>query len=301
MGQPVLAPMIPPSDFPSDFPAGQVLVAVPLPADYSTDGYSSESQSDFESYDQPHMGNRLERSNSLSSSPHPAGDPVRRGRSNSNPDLAGLLEPLVTEPNIIPPWVRDPSLYQARDLSLRLTEEIQDYVHYVSVRVAEKRERHERLTERVTRLCGSLWPKSTVRTFGSNATGLATLVSDLDLVVLHASFCFTTAPLRAISSLTAAIKEQAWVQTANLIETPVPVIKVVSKDLTCCDITFDMPHCHCSGCQTNPNRHSGLALKTTIFHFMARFPQLRPLVLVLKQFLAERKLDKPYTGSLFRL
>jgi DNA polymerase sigma len=73
--------------------------------------------------------------------------------------------------------------------------------------------------------------------------------------------------------------------------TAVPVIKVSTKDTKKytlhLDISFDGPG------------HHGLEAAQMISSMMNELPMLRPLVVVLKQFLIERSLLEAYTGTSF--
>jgi DNA polymerase sigma len=189
-------------------------------------------------------------------------------------------------------------LYHESDPTLRLSAEITDYVHYLTVELERRREARERIVERITRVCGTLWASSRVVVFGSCGTGLATLDSDLDVIVLHANAC--VANLTAMRTLGSALRAQAWLHSIKLVEgTTVPVIKLKCKDDKLpTDITLSEPLCPCAACKEASAQHSGLALKRVVLELTGRSAALRPLVLVLKQMLARRKLNNAYTGGL---
>ena len=148
----------------------------------------------------------------------------------------------------------------------------------------------------------TLWPGAVVHSYGSFMTGLSLPTSDLDLVLLHVPL----EPKAALAQLAGVLQGQlGWVQSLNAIDTArVPVIKVVGQvegKQAVVDITFDHagdqpspPH----GMEGASTLHSGLASVDLLCHYVALFPALRPLTLVLKQILVERGLSSTYTGGL---
>ena len=89
------------------------------------------------------------------------------------------------------------------------------------------------------------------------------------------------------------LKGESWVdpRSIKLIErTLVPVIKVATKDTRArviqLDISFDGP------------LHHGVAANRMVAAVIEELPQIRPLMLVLKNFLLDRGLLTAYTGGL---
>ena len=185
---------------------------------------------------------------------------------------------------------------------LRLHREIEAFTAYVSHLSTVRHPLLLSLMLRVRDCVLSLWPSAAVHSYGSFMTGLGLPSSDLDLVLLHV-------PVDAksgLQQLAGVLQVQhAWVVSMNAIDTArVPVIKVVGQvdgRQAVVDITFDQVGDHSSptsdGC-LHPSMHSGLASVDLLCHFVAVFPSLRPLTLVLKQFLYERGLSSTYTGGL---
>ena len=158
--------------------------------------------------------------------------------------------------------------------------------------------------ERMSRLVKTVWPRAQVKLYGSHVTGLSVVSSDLDFVVclpaVHKNDV-AVAPgalegRNAINEssqklLARRLKGESWIdpRSMKLIErTAVPVIKVSTKDTKKntlhLDISFDGPG------------HHGLEAAQMISSIMSELPMLRPLVVVLKQFLIERSLLEAYTG-----
>jgi hypothetical protein len=160
--------------------------------------------------------------------------------------------------------------------------------------------------ERMTRLVNTMWPRAQVKLYGSNVAGLSLPSSDLDFVI-----CLPAVHKKAVAVapgvlegrnainetsqklLARTLKGESWIdpRSMKLIEkTAVPVIKVSTKDTRArmlqLDITFDSPG------------HHGIAALDLVSQIMQELPMIRPLVIVLKQFLNHRGLLTAYTGGL---
>jgi DNA polymerase sigma len=152
----------------------------------------------------------------------------------------------------------------------------------------------------------AVWPRAQVKLYGSHVSGLCVPSSDLDFVVCLPAV-HKNAPAVAPGALEGRnavnessqrllarrLKGESWIdpRSMKLIErTVVPVIKVATKDTKArtlqLDITFDSPG------------HHGLEAVEMVTQTMVELPMLRPLVLVLKQFLLDRCLLTAYTGGL---
>jgi DNA polymerase sigma len=160
----------------------------------------------------------------------------------------------------------------------------------------------------MTRLVNTIWPRAQVKLYGSHVTGLCLPSSDLDFVV-----CLPAVHKNAVADapgdlegrnainessqklLARRLKGESWIdpRSLKLIErTVVPIIKVSTKDTKAktlhLDISFDAPH------------HHGLEAAHMISQVIDELPMIRPLVIVLKQFLLDRGLLTAYTGGLVR-
>lgn len=99
-------------------------------------------------------------------------------------------------------------------------------------------------------------------------------------------------PLQALGLL---LRQQTWVKadSVQIIETAsVPVIKLLTTNNLRIDIT----------CPSSASlNHSGTTAKDLVIRFMQEFPPLRPLALVMKQFLHQNSLNNPYSGKLLKI
>eukprot|EP00511_Aplanochytrium_stocchinoi_P004830 CAMPEP_0204832682 /NCGR_PEP_ID=MMETSP1346-20131115/14416_1 /ASSEMBLY_ACC=CAM_ASM_000771 /TAXON_ID=215587 /ORGANISM="Aplanochytrium stocchinoi, Strain GSBS06" /LENGTH=607 /DNA_ID=CAMNT_0051964659 /DNA_START=445 /DNA_END=2265 /DNA_ORIENTATION=- len=152
------------------------------------------------------------------------------------------------------------------------------------------------VAERIKAAVGLLFPGGIALVFGSLASGLAAPCSDVDMVVRSYG---TYTPQQALHLLAEHLGCQEWVQMLEAIHhTPVPVIRLgtacipvsfgsqVSGSLIAVDITFETI------------THHGLRTCDVVKGFVSEYPPLKPLTLVLKQFLVEKGLNDPFVGGL---
>ena len=196
--------------------------------------------------------------------------------------------------------------------SLRLHREIELFTAHITRLGVIRHPLLSVLLHRVRDCVLSLWPGCSVHSYGSFMTGLSLPSSDLDLVLFNVPLESKQAMLMLATVLKA---QHSWVLSLNAIDTArVPVIKVTARldgQQVVVDITFDSaidptieqqpfhsPHLSPSGPVSPPPAHSGVASVDLLCHYVAIFPALRPLCLILKQFLYERGLCSTYTGGL---
>ena len=191
-------------------------------------------------------------------------------------------------------------------LRSRLTKDIFSFLEATSSQLKKQDSKRQMAIERFSRLVNTLWPRAQVKLYGSHMSGLCLPSSDLDFVVCLPAVHKNAPALapgvlegrNAINEtsqklLARELKGESWIdpRSIKLIErTIVPVIKVSTKDARAkmiqLDISFDS------------NEHHGLEAVQMISEVMEELPLIRPLVLVLKQFLLDRGLLTSYTGGL---
>ncbi|KAL7572001.1 hypothetical protein ACA910_001656 [Epithemia clementina (nom. ined.)] len=188
----------------------------------------------------------------------------------------------------------------------RLSVDISHFVDVISSQLRKQESKRAKSVERMTRLVTALWPRAQVKLYGSHVTGLCLPSSDVDFIICLPAVqkdAPAVAPgvlegRNAINEssqkvLARKLKNESWIdpRSMKLIErTVVPVIKVATKDTKAktlrLDITFDSPS------------HHGLEAVELVNRLLEEYPMIRPLVLVLKQFLLDRGLLTGYTGGL---
>ena len=122
--------------------------------------------------------------------------------------------------------------------------------------------------------------------YGSHATGLCLPWSDIDIVVKPNTHSSTQIVLELISQ---TLKKRDWADNIKVIPSAtVPVIKIVCSNHYLnkrVDITIHDPG------------HNGLACVELVKSYMDWYPNLKPLTLVLKQFLYYLNLNDTYYVS----
>lgn len=177
------------------------------------------------------------------------------------------------------PWIRKGKDYPPNVIGLH--EEIKDFYEYMSPTAEEANMRNE-VVQRIKDVVKDLWPEAKVEIFGSFKTGLYLPTSDIDLVVYGK---WDSLPL---FTLERALRERCYADPASvkvLDKASVPIIKMVDLQTEVkVDISF--------------NTQNSVESAQLISKFMTEYPNLKYLVLVLKQFLLQRDLNEVFTGGI---
>jgi non-canonical poly(A) RNA polymerase PAPD5/7 len=178
----------------------------------------------------------------------------------------------------LPPWLDTHCV--GRDLSLH--DEITRFLLYATPYVEELQVRMA-LVEQIKQVVHSLWPNAKIAAFGSFDTGLFLPISDLDLVVLNLPA--SLAPKHAMFKLARQLRRRGLGYNLQVIsQARVPIIKLTEESTHLdVDICFD---------QTS-GIHSSAFVKAK----MQEWPELKPLVVLLKYFLRLRNLHEPFSGG----
>ena len=128
-----------------------------------------------------------------------------------------------------------------------------------------------------------LWPKCEVRAFGSFSTGLSLPDSDIDVMVLVDGYKDTKS---LVKKLSLSLKESGSIlEQEEILSAKIPLLKITLKEnFVSVDISFNV----IDGCK---------AIEP-IKELLKKYPQLRPLVLTIKAFLRQRKLNETYKGGI---
>jgi DNA polymerase sigma len=196
--------------------------------------------------------------------------------------------------------------FHFNSLQSRLTKDILQYLDATSTKLRKLDGGRKLAVERFSRLVKTIWPRAQVKLYGSYISGLCLPSSDLDFVVclpaVHKKdLALAPGVLEGRNALNTShqkllareLKGESWIdpRSIKVIErTVVPVIKVSTKDTRArmiqLDISFDGPE------------HHGLEANQMVTLILEELPLIRPLMLVLKQFLLRRGLLTAYTGGL---
>ena len=195
---------------------------------------------------------------------------------NLNPTQSIFLQNFSSKP-----WIHDDFKYDSAIEGLH--QEILEFYNYISPTYEENYLRND-LICRLKKLIERELPDVTVEVFGSFRTGLFLPTSDIDIVVLKSK---TPLPLNLLRQV---IIRECISDHKNVIvldRATVPLIKITESttDLKI-DISFDT------------GKNNGVNSADLIKEFESVFPSLRPLVMVLKQFVLQWDYNEVYQGGI---
>jgi non-canonical poly(A) RNA polymerase PAPD5/7 len=180
------------------------------------------------------------------------------------------------------PWLSDNTLSRegSQDLHGFLHNEILDYCKWIEPSPEDKASRQS-LVKKIKRVVKESYPDAVVMVFGSCATGLNLPNSDIDLLVYYPE----VKELSMLNKLCNTLVKQIDVMSIEALKhTKVPLIKLQEKHSKInVDISF--------------NRTNGIYCVKLVKFLMKKYPELRPLILILKAFLKSRELNETYHGG----
>ncbi|CCK72601.1 non-canonical poly(A) polymerase TRF5 KNAG_0K02380 [Huiozyma naganishii CBS 8797] len=181
------------------------------------------------------------------------------------------------------PWLLNQDHSQEKQISQWLTQEIKDFVAYISPTGSEIISRN-RAVQKIRKAVRSLWRDSDLHVFGSYATDLYMPGSDIDCVVNSTSM--DKENTQYLYELARHLRdENLAVQIEVISRTRVPIIKFIEPHSNLhIDVSFE--------------RLNGIEAARLIRGWLRETPGLRELVLIIKQFLAARRLNDVHTGGL---
>ena len=172
-----------------------------------------------------------------------------------------------------------------------MTQEMIDFTQYIIQDSEDRNSVFVAMKKKVVEVIDRVLPGAKVEVYGSYATGLCIPSSDLDLVCCLRSKNMSLRP--SFRRLANELRREKWVKLIKPIETAsVPIIKVMSYDEELpTDISFDAQ-------ESGVPPHRGVSSVEMAKRYLAETPKLRPLVLIVKEFLSEKGLNNTYTGGL---
>ena len=162
---------------------------------------------------------------------------------------------------------------------LLLHEEILDFAAFMTPTPSE-RAIAEKALEVVHSTLMELFPEARMEVFGSRANGLVLPTSDWDLVMFN-----VTPSLTNMKRIANEFEARGLVKKTDVISSArVPIVKLWEKQSGIqIDLSFEAK--------------SAVLSRALTAEYIARFPALRPLMLVLKYFLVQRGLNDTYSGG----
>lgn len=183
-----------------------------------------------------------------------------------------------------PPWLIGPDAIDAvrytGDRNMALHYEILEFTRFMSP-TAEESANREQCAATVENIVKALWPQCRIELFGSYATGLYLPSSDIDVCVMDSPN--GEDDIQTVAHACRAVK--GFARKVIVIKARISLVKIVTRqgDVQC-DISF--------------NRPNGPDNVPVIQKYLADYPALRPILLVIKCFLSQRSLNEVFTGGL---
>ncbi|KAL4273071.1 hypothetical protein GQ457_13G003480 [Hibiscus cannabinus] len=165
---------------------------------------------------------------------------------------------------------------------LQLHKEIVDFSDFLSPTPEEQAAR-DAAVHSVFDVIKYIWPACRPEVFGSFRTGLYLPTSDIDVVILESGI---KNPQTGLHALSRALSQRGIAKQMQVIaKARVPIVKFVEKKSgVAFDISFDVDN--------------GPKAAEFIKGAVQKWPQLRPLCLILKVFLQQRDLNEVYSGGI---
>lgn len=181
-----------------------------------------------------------------------------------------------------PPWLRNFSFEHSAYALQNLHNECLEFCRFISLTEEEIALRSSVINE-VQCLIRQEYPQARVQYFGSQLSKTTTPSSDLDLVVLNVDETDSKNHLITIAEI---LKRANIVSYLEIISTAkVPIVKF---DHRASSLSVDIL----------VNNDDGLRSGKLVQRLSREFPPLRALIIVLKTFLSQRKLNDTYTGGI---
>ncbi|XVF04205.1 hypothetical protein REPUB_Repub05bG0062200 [Reevesia pubescens] len=177
-------------------------------------------------------------------------------------------------------WFRGNSRFKSP--MLQLHKEIVDFCDFLSPTPEEQAARDAAVGS-VFDVIKYIWPACRPEVFGSFRTGLYLPTSDIDVVILGSGI---KNPQTGLHALSRALSQRGIAKRMQVIaKARVPIVKFVEKKSgVAFDISFDVDN--------------GPKAAEFIKEAVLKWPQLRPLCLILKVFLQQRDLNEVYSGGI---
>jgi non-canonical poly(A) RNA polymerase PAPD5/7 len=180
------------------------------------------------------------------------------------------------------PWIRE-LVDTSEPPFVRLHNEILEFCEFVALSNEEMRIRKAILAE-ITELITDEYPSAEVSVFGSQMTKILTPTSDVDIAVLNIEpdKKDVISTLYGVADLFAKNKVASYLEVISTAKVP-----IVKMDHASSGISVDI-------CVNNS---SGIDTGRFIRQHAEEFPPLRPMCIILKIFLAQRRLNETYSGG----
>lgn len=184
------------------------------------------------------------------------------------------------------PWMADDETHKTPNTSVaaQLSHEMLEFLRYISPNQAEKQKRNQCIG-RLRRVVHQLWPTASVEVFGSYATGMYLPEADIDVVVFDTE-TMSHKLRNEMYKLSNRMRTRGVADTVQVIaHARVPIVKYVDAESNLnVDIAF--------------GQTSGVEVVGRVCKWLRENPSLKPLAMIIRQFLKRRALSDVANGGL---
>lgn len=172
-------------------------------------------------------------------------------------------------------------------LAAALCEEVMAFEKSVDEYFEEKKPQFDNLIKLMQGAVREVAADAEFYVYGSFATGLSLPWSDIDIVIKLPQTYYSYTVLDSIEN---NLKKKKWVEDVKIIKNAsIPVLKInCTKQYHNKKIDISIQE----------NKHNGLLCVELVKDYLNMYPPVRPLVLILKQFLYHLNLNDTYIGGL---
>lgn len=169
-----------------------------------------------------------------------------------------------------------------------LQKDLTDYQEYTKNINKINKSVIEDLLKLLQKTVSSIFPNIEVKLYGSRATNLCLIWSDLDIVLMNEKE--ELEQFEVLDNLNEKLNGEKWVKTIKYIKTAkIPIIKLITnEEYNNMQIDISLYN----------KEHFGLECVKLVKSFLGKFECLEPLVLALKTMLKCSQLNDPYLGGI---
>lgn len=184
------------------------------------------------------------------------------------------------------PWMAEDDIPKTSytSVSAQLSHEMLEFLRYISPNEFEKQKRNQCIG-RLRRVVHQLWPTASVEVFGSYATGMYLPEADIDVVVFDTE-TMSHKLRNEMYKLSNRMRTRGIADTVQVIaHARVPIVKYVDAESNLSvDIAF--------------GQTSGVEVVSKVCTWLRENPSLKPLAMIIRQFLKRRALSDVANGGL---
>ena len=195
---------------------------------------------------------------------------------HSGPNSKSSARNLITDAPA--PWLTNFTFEHSNSSIQNLHCECLEFCRFISLTEEELASRSTVMNE-IQVIINDVFPNTPLQHFGSQLSKTLTPSSDLDLVIMNID---VKDPLSVLAQHIKAANIVAYLEI--IASAKVPIVKFDHRDT---GISVDIL----------VNNDDGLTTGKLIQRLSREFPPLRPLIIILKMFLSQRKLNDTYTGG----